>query len=249
MMCGFHRNWHTHTQTHTHTHTFLYYTDMSEAEFKTLAKVVEGNYTCECWVKCIVLQLRNGETGTAFAGMQRLWEPWPVHCVQQRVTLLYSNYWPRRIWFTSAFCPFFPPSFWNYDFWGTVFYFLHQMVGWSKNSFFLVTLGEVCFERGVFDLSDWHILLLKRQYRSCEVQPTFDTFFCSVSFFQNFSHQLFLGHSTGLSTVDCLVGQSVWFLVIRTKLILRMNKIKWRCSIHVVVNQSNLCIIFVSRLT
>ena len=30
---------------------------MSEAEFKTLAKVVEGNYTCECWVKCIVLQL------------------------------------------------------------------------------------------------------------------------------------------------------------------------------------------------
>jgi len=69
----------------------LYYTYMSEAEFKTLAKVVEGNYTCECLVKCIVLQLCSGETGTAFAGMQRLWEPWPVHCVQQRVTLLCSN--------------------------------------------------------------------------------------------------------------------------------------------------------------
>jgi hypothetical protein len=59
--------------------------------FKTLAKVEEGNYTCECWVKCIVVRLWSGETGTAFAGMQCLWGPWPVHCVQQRVTLLYSN--------------------------------------------------------------------------------------------------------------------------------------------------------------
>lgn len=174
----------THARTHARTRTPSCIIQLCrKLGFKTLHKVVEGNYARECWVKCIVVQLWSGETGTAFAGMQRLREPWPVYCVQQRVTLLYSSsegFWPRCI---AVFLVYFLTLsiFSNSDVRETALYFLQHMVGRSKNSSCLLTLGKVCFEPMVFNVSDLLILLLKPQIRSCEVRLTYYTFFKMVS--------------------------------------------------------------------